>query len=341
MRYMGLKIAVYGGSGYTGGELLRLLSGHPEVGAIEVSSRQHAGSVVGDVYPQLAVRERFVEAGEIDASTLDVAFVAYPHGESARTVAELLAAGAKLVVDLSADFRLKEVALYNEWYGEHPVPDLLEEAHYGLPEVFGAPEGRLVANPGCYPTAAVLALAPVVKRLTVSSVIINALSGVTGAGAKPTAKTHFVSANENVAPYGVANGAPRHRHTPEIETVLRRVGEVPEVTFVPHLLPISRGELETIVVEVEHLPEAGDVLGWYAEDYEGWAFVEAREEVPQISHVVGTNRTRLSAAVDKRAGKLLLFAALDNLLKGASGAAVQNMNLALGYPEDTGLEHLK
>jgi N-acetyl-gamma-glutamyl-phosphate reductase len=341
---MGLRVAVYGGSGYTGGELLRLLSGHPEVGGVEVSSRQHAGKVVGDVYPQLAVRERFVEAGEIDASTLDVAFVAYPHGESAGTVAELLAAGTRLVVDLSADFRLKEVALYNEWYGEHPVPDLLEEAHYGLPEVFGAPKGRLVANPGCYPTAAVLALAPVVKRVKVSSVAINALSGVSGAGAKPTAKTHFVSANENVSPYGVADGTPRHRHTPEIEAVLRGVGEVPEVTFVPHLLPISRGELETIVVDLEDsgdLPEAKEVLRWYAEDYEGWVFVEAREEVPQISHVVGTNRARLSAAVDPRAGKLLLFAALDNLLKGASGAAVQNMNLALGYPEDTGLEHLK
>jgi N-acetyl-gamma-glutamyl-phosphate reductase len=341
---MGLRVAVYGGSGYTGGELLRLLSGHPEVGGVEVSSRQHAGKVVGDVYPQLAVRERFVEAGEIDASTLDVAFVAYPHGESAGTVAELLAAGTRLVVDLSADFRLKEVALYNEWYGEHPVPDLLEEAHYGLPEVFGAPEGRLVANPGCYPTAAVLALAPVVKRVKVSSVAINALSGVSGAGAKPTAKTHFVSANENVSPYGVADGTPHHRHTPEIEAVLRGVGEVPEVTFVPHLLPISRGELETIVVDLEEsgdLPEAKEVLRWYAEDYEGWVFVEAREEVPQISHVVGTNRARLSAAVDPRAGKLLLFAALDNLLKGASGAAVQNMNLALGYPEDTGLEHLK
>ena len=339
-----MRVAVYGGSGYTGGELLRLLSGHPEVGGVEVSSRQHAGKVVGDVYPQLAVRERFVEAGEIDASTLDVAFVAYPHGESAGTVAELLAAGTRLVVDLSADFRLKEVALYNEWYGEHPVPDLLEEAHYGLPEVFGAPEGRLVANPGCYPTAAVLALAPVVKRVKVSSVAINALSGVSGAGAKPTAKTHFVSANENVSPYGVADGTPRHRHTPEIEAVLRGVGEVPEVTFVPHLLPISRGELETIVVDLEDsgdLPEAKEVLRWYAEDYEGWVFVDAREEVPQISHVVGTNRARLSAAVDRRAGKLLLFAALDNLLKGASGAAVQNMNLALGYPEDTGLEYLK
>jgi N-acetyl-gamma-glutamyl-phosphate reductase len=344
MRYVGLKVAVFGGSGYTGGELLRLLHAHPEVGALAVSSRQHVGSVVRDVYPHLAVRERFVEAGEIDASTLDVAFVAYPHMESAGTVAKLLEAGTKLVVDLSADFRLKDVALYGEWYGEHPVPDLLKEAHYGLPEVFGGPKGRLVANPGCYPTAAVLALAPVVKRKKVSSVVINALSGVSGAGAKPTSKTHFVSVNENVSPYGMVEGAPRHRHTPEIESVLRCVGEVPEVTFVPHLLPISRGEFETIVVDLEEgetLPKIEEALGWYVEDYDGWKFVEAREEPPQISHVANTNRARLSVAVDGRAGKLLLFAALDNLLKGASGAAVQNMNLALGLEEDTGLEHLK
>ena len=343
MRYMGLRVAVFGGSGYTGGELLRLLSTHPEVGAVEASSRQHVGKVVGDVYPQLVMRERFVEAGKIDPSTLDVAFVAYPHMESAGTVAALLEGGTKLVVDLSADFRLKEVALYNEWYGEHPVPDLLGKAHYGLPEVFGAPKGRLIANPGCYPTAAVLALAPVVRRLKVSSIAINALSGVSGAGAAPTPKTHFVSVNENASPYGVKDGTPRHRHTPEIESVLRRVGEVPEVTFVPHLLPITRGELETIVVDLEeeNLPEATEVLGWYEEDYEGWAFVEARTEPPQISHVANTNRARLSAAVDGRAKKLLLFAALDNLLKGAAGAAVQNMNLALGYSEDAGLEHLK
>ena len=311
---------------------------------MSIASRGHAGRAITEVYPHLAVEQKYVEPGEVDASSLDVAFVAYPHMESAGVVRDLLEVGVKLVVDLSADFRLKEVALYNEWYGEHPVPELLEEAHYGLPEVFGAPEGRLVANRGCYPTAAVLALAPVVKRLKVSSVAINALSGVSGAGAKPTPKTHFVSANENVSPYGLSDGAPRHRHTPEIETVLRRVGEVPEVTFVPHLLPISRGELETIYVNLEDfedLPEAEEVLGWYAEDYEGWAFVEAREEAPQISHVANTNRARLSAAVDKRAGKLLLFAALDNLLKGASGAAVQNMNLALEYPEATGIEHLK
>jgi N-acetyl-gamma-glutamyl-phosphate reductase len=344
MRGMGLNVGIYGGSGYAGSELVRLLSGHPEVGGMHISSRGYAGRAVTEVYPHLGVEETFVEPAQVDASSLDVAFVAYPHMESAGVVRDLLEAGTGLVVDLSADFRLKEVALYNEWYGEHPVPELLEEAHYGLPEVFGAAEGRLVANPGCYPTAAVLALAPVVKRLRVSSVAINALSGVSGAGAKPSTKTHFVSANENVSPYGLTGGSPHHRHTPEIEAVLRQVGEGPEVTFVPHLLPISRGELETIYVELEDpgdLPEAGDVLGWYAEDYEGWAFVEAREEAPQISHVANTNRARLSAAVDRRAGKLLLFAALDNLLKGASGAAVQNMNLALGYLEDAGLEYLK
>ena len=347
MRCMGLHVGIYGGSGYAGAELVRLLHGHPEVGGMSVSSRGYAGRAVTEVYPHLAVDDVFVEPGEVDASSLDVAFVAYPHMESAGVVRALLEAGTRLVVDLSADFRLKEVALYNEWYGEHPVPELLAEAHYGLPEVFGAPTGRLVANPGCYPTAAVLALAPVVKRLKVSSVAINALSGVSGAGAKPSTKTHFISANENVSPYGLAEGSPRHRHTPEIEAVLRQTASgvrVPEVTFVPHLLPISRGELETIYVELEEpedLPEAQDVLGWYAEDYEGWAFVEAREEAPQISHVANTNRARLSAAVDRRAGKLVLFASLDNLLKGASGAAVQNMNLALGYPETAGLGHLK
>jgi N-acetyl-gamma-glutamyl-phosphate reductase len=341
MSGVGLKVGIYGGSGYTGTELVRLLAGHPEVGAMGVASRGHAGRSISEVYPQLAVEGEYVESEAIDASTLDVAFVAYGHGGSARVVKSLLDGGARLVIDLSADFRLPDVGVYEEWYGEHPAPELLEEAHYGLPEVFGAPRGRLVANPGCYPTAALLALAPVVRRVGVRSVTVNALSGVSGAGAKPSVKTHFVTANESVSPYGIVGGSPHHRHTPEIETMLRKVGEAPEVTFVPHLLPISRGELETIIVELEELPDAGDVLGWYEEDYEGWRFVEARSEPPQISHVSNTNRARLSAAVDRRAGKLLLFSAVDNLLKGAAGTAVQNMNLALGYPEDLGLEHLK
>ena len=333
---MGLRVGVYGGSGYAGVELVRLLAGHPEIGALSVASRGYKGLGIGEVHPQLAVDGTYVSPEEIE--DLDVAFVAYGHGESAETVRELLRSGTHLVIDLSADFRLPHEELYGEWYGEHPAPELLAEAHYGLPEVFGAPAGRLVANPGCYPTAAILALAPVVRRMEgIRSVTINALSGVSGAGAKPSVKTHFVSVNESAGAYG----APRHRHTPEIETILRRVGEVPDVTFVPHLIPITRGELETIVVDLEGVPEAEEVLGWYAEDYEDWVFVEAREEYPHVAHVANTNRCRLSAAVDSRAGKLLLFSAVDNLLKGASGAAVQNMNLALGYEEDLGLEHLE
>src|SRR5215210_8623921 len=226
MGVMGLEVGVYGGSGYAGVELVRLLAGHPEVGALSVASRGYVGLGIGDVHPQLAVDGTYVSPEEIEG--LDVAFVAYGHGESAETVRELLRSGTRLVIDLSADFRLPHEELYEEWYGEHPAPELLAEAHYGLPEVFGAPEGRLVANPGCYPTAAILALAPVVRRIGegIRSVTINALSGVSGAGAKPSVKTHFVSVNESAGAYG----APRHRHTPEIEAMLRRVGEVPEVT---------------------------------------------------------------------------------------------------------------
>lgn len=336
---MALNVGVYGGSGYAGAELVRLLLGHPKVGAMGVASRGYAGQAIGEVYPQLATGEKFVAPEEIDAGGLDVAFVAYGHGESAETVEALLEAGVGLVVDLSADFRLPDVGMYEEWYGPHPAPGLLEEALYGLPEVFGTKPGtRILANPGCYPTAAILALAPVIRRVDgIRSITVNALSGVSGAGARPSVKTHFVSVNESAGAYG----APNHRHTPEIETMLRRVGETPPVTFVPHLIPISRGELETIVVDMDDLPGAEEVLGWYAEDYGASAFVEARKEYPHVAHVANTNRCRLSAAVDERAGKLLLFSALDNLLKGASGAAVQNMNLALGYAEDLGLEHLK
>ncbi|TCJ16894.1 N-acetyl-gamma-glutamyl-phosphate reductase [Rubrobacter taiwanensis] len=335
---MGLSVGIYGGSGYAGVELVRLLSGHPEVGSLLVGSRGYAGCRAGEVYPQLGWDGEFVGPEALDAAELDVAFVAYPHGESAAVVPGLLERGIRLVVDLSADFRLPDAGMYGEWYGtEHPAPELLAEAHYGLPEVFGVAEGRLVANPGCYPTAAILALAPVVRRLRAGSVVVSALSGVSGAGAKPSAKTHFVSVNESAAAYGT----PRHRHTPEIESALGAVGEIPAaVTFVPHLIPVTRGILETIVVDAPELPDAAEVLGWYGEDYAGWKFVSAAERYPEISHVANTNRVRLSAAADRRAGKLLLFAAVDNLLKGAAGAAVQNMNLALGYSEELGLEHL-
>src|SRR3712207_612743 len=178
---MSLTVGVYGGSGYAGAELVRLLGGHPKVGGLVVASRGYAGRPIGEVFPQILAHGAFVGPEEIEAGGLDVAFVAYGHGESAATVAGLLEAGVGLVVDLSADFRLPDVGMYEEWYGGHPAPGLLAEAHYGLPEVFGTAEGRLVANPGCYPTAAVLALAPVVGRIGgIRSIVINALSGVSG-----------------------------------------------------------------------------------------------------------------------------------------------------------------
>ncbi|WP_119066305.1 N-acetyl-gamma-glutamyl-phosphate reductase [Rubrobacter indicoceani] len=340
---MSLRVGIYGGSGYAGSELVRLLAAHPKVGLLEVASRGYAGRAFAEVYPHISYGGDFVSPEEIEASGLDVAFVAYGHRESAEAVRELLGAGVGLVVDLSADFRLPGVEMYREWYGDHPAPELFGEAHYGLPEVFGAAGGRLIANPGCYPTAAILALAPVIRRVggRVSSVTINALSGVSGAGARPSVKTHFVSVNENANAYGVLQGKTNHRHTPEIRAMLQRVGGCPEITFIPHLIPASRGEYETITVEFDGaVPQADEVLGWYAEDYKSWRFVQARSEVPEMSHVTQTNRARLSAANDERAGKLILFATIDNLLKGASGAAVQNMNLALEYPEDMGLEHL-
>src|ERR671920_305593 len=173
---MGLNVGIYGGSGYAGVELVRLLWGHPEVGGLRVASRGYAGMGISSVFPELAVEGSYLAPEEIEASDLDVAFVAYGHRESAEAVSALIGAGARLVVDLSADFRLGDAGLYGEWYGEHPAPELLGGAHYGLPEVFGAAEGRIVANPGCYPTAAILALAPVVRRVAVRSVTINALS---------------------------------------------------------------------------------------------------------------------------------------------------------------------
>ena len=217
---------------------------------------------------------------------------------------------------------------------------MISEAHYGLPEVFGV--GR---RDGSSPTPAATRRRRSWRSRrscggwegSISSITVNALSGVSGAGAKPSVKTGFVSANENANAYG----APRHRHTPEIETMLRRVGESPEVTFVPHLIPVTRGELETIVVDVEELPEAREVLGWYAEDY---GEMEVRGGAARVSARRARRQHQPVPALGgggRRAGKLLLFSALDNLLKGASGAAVQNMNLALGYPEDLGLEHLK
>jgi N-acetyl-gamma-glutamyl-phosphate reductase len=259
-----------------------------------------------------------------EVGLVDAAIVAYPHGASAPVVAEMRERGIK-VVDLSADFRLRDVATYEEFYVDHPAAQLIDEAVYGLPELYredlrGA---SLVANPGCYPTAAILALAPLMPYL--DDVVIDAKSGVSGAGRAPSDTTHFVSADENLTPYGVG----RHRHTPEIEQELGA-----QVTFTPHLAPLDQGELVSCYVT---LTEDLDVLALYEERYADEPFVELAQRPPGVRDVRETNICRIHVHPDERTGRVLVFAVIDNLWKGAASQAVQNLNLMLGLDETLGL----
>ena len=317
-------VAVLGASGFTGALAARLVHRHPDLELVAVTSRSDAGRRLDDLYPQYRV-PLVLDAYEADElGNVDAAIVAYPHGAAAETVAQLHERGIK-VVDLSADFRLRDLATYEQWYVPHPAPQLLEEAVYGLPERYrddirGA---SLVANPGCYPTASILALAPLAPYL--GDVVIDAKSGVSGAGREPKHATHFVTADENVTPYGV--GA--HRHTPEIEQELG----VP-VTFTPHLLPLDQGELVSCYVT---LTEDVDVEALVAERYADEPFVELAARPPGVRDVRDSNVCRIHAVRDERTGKALVFAAIDNLWKGASSQAIQNLNLMLGLDETAGL----
>ena len=338
---MGLNVGVYGGSGYAGVELVRLLFGHPEVGALRVASRGYAGRGIGSVYPQLAVEGSYVAPEEIEASDLDVAFVAYGHRESAETVRVLLDAGAGLVIDLSADFRLGDAGLYGEWYGEHPAPELLDEAHYGLPEVFGAAEGRLVANPGCYPTAALLALLPLAARGLIDEtreVVIDAASGVSGAGRNPKPELLFGEVTENFRAYAAGN---EHRHLPELKATLEREsGFTGDLVFTPHLLPVKRGILETIHVPLTRVVDRATAEGMYEAVYGAEPCVVVRHgTLPSLQDVVHRNVVAIGVAPVShvRRPRLTVIAAIDNLVKGAAGQAIQNMNVMLGLPETTGL----
>jgi N-acetyl-gamma-glutamyl-phosphate reductase len=323
-------VAVLGASGFTGALAARLVQRHPELELVAVTSRSDAGRRLDDLYPQHRV-PLVLDAYEADElGHVDAAIVAYPHGAAAETVAQLHERGVK-VVDLSADFRLRDVAIYEEWYVPHPAPQLIEEAVYGLPERYreqirGA---SLVANPGCYPTASILALAPLAAHI--ADVVIDAKSGVSGAGRAPTETTHFVSADENVTPYGVG----RHRHTPEIEQELAAAGaDGVTVTFTPHLVPLDQGELVSCYAT---LTEDVDVAALFAERYADEPFVELADRPPGVRDVRESNFCRIHATRDERTGKALVFAAIDNLWKGAASQAVQNLNLMLGLPETAGL----
>ncbi len=330
-------VAVLGATGYVGVELIRLLIRHPAVEIVFLSSEQHRGRRASEVYPFLGgVADQPLGAPEDwRACNAELVFCALPHGASAPLVRDILADGRR-VLDMSADFRLRAPEVYARWYGSHPAPELLEEAVYGLPELHreALVGARLVAVPGCYPTGALLGLAPLARAgLLDQPIMIDAKSGTTGAGRAAKVEQLFAEVNENFRPYGV--GA--HRHGPEIEQELRRAGARAGCLFVPHLLPVSRGILSTMYVALDagHGVALGEL---YEHAYGAEPFVVLRgAQPPELREVRGTNRCAIGWHWDAPTGRAVLMTAIDNLGKGAAGQGVQCLNVLLGLPETTGL----
>jgi N-acetyl-gamma-glutamyl-phosphate reductase len=327
------RVIVAGASGYAGALAAELVWGHPSLELAAATSRSEAGRAIRDLYPRYRSP---VELTELDLGLLedvDAAIVSYPHAAAAAVVAELRGMGLT-VVDLSADFRLVDAAIYERWYAPHGEPELLENAVYGLTELDrdAIRTAELVANPGCYPTATILALAPLAERGAIRSVVIDAKSGVSGAGRDGGERLSLVNLAENVMPYAVGG----HRHLPEIEQELRRHGMAADapVTFMPHLVPIDQGLLASCYVELGE--DVGDVAALYAERYAGERFVEVVDSPPGLRDVRATNECRVHVA-ELDGGRVAVFAAIDNLWKGAAGQAVQNLNLMLGLGEAEGL----
>lgn len=336
-----IKVAIVGGSGYTGFELLRLLALHPDAKVTEVTSRQYKGKAVTEVFPSLTGFYdglKFSHPEEFKSIEADIAFSALPHGASQAAVPALLESSR--VIDLSADFRIHDLSVYEAWYGVHMSPALLNEAVYGLPElrrkeIKGA---RLVANPGCYPTSAILALAPLLKEKLsdASSIIVDSKSGVSGAGRQAAIETSFVEVSPGFKAYKIGS----HRHTPEIEQELGAIaGAGVSITFTPHLLPVSRGILSTVYANLSKGVSMKEVHSLYKAFYEKEPFVRVMDEgrFPDISQVRTSNYCDLGVFVDEKKRKAIIVSVIDNLVKGASGQAIQNMNIMAGLPETTGL----
>ncbi len=327
-------VAVLGASGYTGVELLRLLASHPHLDVVAATASSHAGTAVADLQPALAGAYPDLVFGPTEASAAegaDLVFCALPHGASQHLVPQLLENGSH-VVDLAADFRLKDPGLYPAWYGEeHTCPELLNIAVYGLPEVEREQlsHAMLVAAPGCYPTAAALALAPLVRTGFVepTGIVVDAASGVSGAGRKLAESTQFCTVDEDFVAYGLIN----HRHTPEMEQAIGA-----ELIFTPHLAPMNRGILATCYAR----PAAGhkdDPLDVLAKAYTSEPFVVVADRSPSTKATLGSNTAHLTARFDERTGWVVAICAIDNLVKGAAGQAVQCANAVMGWPETTGL----
>jgi N-acetyl-gamma-glutamyl-phosphate reductase len=340
-----IKVAIVGASGYTGLELIRLLLRHPEVEITCITSRQNAGSSVSSVFPTLLDRiDLIFDPVDIDliVSRADFIFTALPHKAAMEVIPGFLQAGKK-VVDLSADYRLGDVAVYEQWYQPHSSPDLVAEAAYGLPEIFRSRirGARLVANPGCYPTSVALALAPLIKNelIDLDSLIVDSKSGASGAGRSAKLGSLYCEVNEGFKAYGV--GA--HRHTPEIEQTLGHLAGKPVVvSFTPHLLPINRGILSTCYATLTEPRLTGELVKLFQDYYRDEKFVRIHPEgeLPNVAFVRGSNYCNIGLVSDPRTGRVIVVSVIDNLLKGASGQAVQNMNLMQGWDEGRGLEDL-
>lgn len=337
-----IRIAVLGASGYTGADLVRLALTHPGVEIVALAANQKAGQAMADIWPHFAPYTqlpRLIRADAVDWAQVDAVFGCLPHAASAELLSTLK---DTRIIDLSADFRLRDPHVYGEWYGvTHPAPHLLSEAVYGLTEMARPrlADAQLVACPGCYPTAALLALLPLAEAglIRPANITINALSGVSGAGRGLKETNLFVEVAEAIAPYAVG----RHRHMPEIEQELGKgFGTPVTVSFTPHLVPMNRGELETITVELAPGRTVEDLRTAFAARYAEEPFVHLLPEgiAPATRMVRGSNHVVLNAFPDRIPGRAIVIVAIDNLVKGSSGQALQNMNLMFGLPETTGLE---
>jgi N-acetyl-gamma-glutamyl-phosphate reductase len=328
------RVCVVGASGFAGALAASILWRHPRVELAAVTARREVGRRLDELFPRYRVPLTYEPFDPTRLGDLDAALVSYPHGASAPVVAALRAQGLK-VVDLSADFRLHDLDAYGTWYGEHGAPELVSEAVFGLTELHrSAIAGAgLVANPGCYSTAAVLALAPLARAGLIEEAVVDGKSGVSGAGREATETTHFVAVSENVNAYGVEG----HRHAPEIDQELLALGCAEKVTFTPHLLPLDQGLLASCYVTPTRELDGDELRAVFAEAYDGERFIELSDEPPGVRDVRDTNICRIHATVEPRTGRALVFCAIDNLWKGAAGQAVQNLNLMLDFDEAEGL----
>jgi N-acetyl-gamma-glutamyl-phosphate reductase len=340
---MASDVGIVGATGYTGSELTRILIQHDGVDLKLITSRSYAGKRISDVHPYLegVCDMQLTETDVEEIAALDLVFLALPHGVSMDYVKKIGMDGPR-IIDLSGDFRLGESRTYEQWYEvEHVLPDVIDNAVYGLPEFFrrDIAQARLVANPGCYPTASILALAPAITEGLgeLTGICVDAKSGVSGAGAKPTAVTHFPRANEDLRAYKVGV----HRHTPEMELVLSRIsGKDVRLLFTPHLVPLNRGILTTAYLQAVEGTTDEAVWSAYERRYAREPFIRMVRHPPSVQAVRGSNYCDICPMVVERTGHVTLLSAMDNLVKGAAGQAVQNMNIMLGFEETRGISHV-